>query len=113
RSWPAPHGEARGGQATWSTGRVRVVHGQATCVGWGDPTLGFPGNPSRESRRLWRCKAFNGDAVRASGGTGGDHLLDLVQPVQVHATVAVVHAEQARSEEHTSELQSRENLVSR
>src|SRR5690606_22829737 len=45
--------------------------------------------------RLWRCKAFNGDAVRASGGTGGDHLLDLVQPVQVHATVAVVHAEQA------------------
>src|SRR5436309_10820185 len=38
--------------------------------------------------------------------------VQVIDPVTIHATVPV-HAAGSRSEEHTSELQSRENLVCR
>src|SRR2546430_12193051 len=53
-----------------------------------------------------------GDTVVASDGAGHDYTvrLDAVRP---RATGAVVGVAEARSEEHTSELQSQSNLVCR
>src|SRR5690606_41988888 len=92
--------------------------------------LSFPARRSSDlvADLLLRCPQAGNGAVRmrtvdedmsqrhAGNTDDGDtpHLL-LGYPADVHAQVAVEHPdiEVARSEEHTSELQSRENLVCR
>src|SRR5690606_40977010 len=100
-----------------------LLHRQCLCVLMGRPPPTSPVFPyttlfrSRCARVVLHWRVYTG-AVRRSGGvprSGGPRPRDATSGARIPSCVGrcAVRATELRSEEHTSELQSRENLVCR